>query len=62
MKRGFSGVASRGTVIFCPVAAIYEWPVLGPVFGWLEKTFCDTALKYLSGFFMTAGRKKSENE
>lgn len=62
MKPGFSIVASRGTVVFCPAAAVYEWPVMGPVLGWLEKTFCDTPLKYLSGFFMTAGRKKSENE
>lgn len=62
LKPGFSIIASRGTVIFCPVSAIYEWPVLGAVLGWLEKTFCDTPLKRLSGFFMTAGRKKSENE
>jgi ubiquinone/menaquinone biosynthesis C-methylase UbiE len=62
MQPGFSIVASRGTVIFCPIAAVYEWPILGPVFGWLERAFCDTPLKYLSGFFMTAGRRKPENE
>lgn len=62
MEPGFSIIASRGTVIFFPVAAVYEWPVLGTVSGWLEKKFCDTPLKYVSGFFMTAGRKKSENE
>ena len=44
--------ASRGIMIFTPLAAFHRLPMLGPLLGFLERKYCDSFLKRFGGFLV----------